>query len=61
MTPTTPRDPQSVPAAENLLARWIGLELLRAMAASGSPITGRLRVEVDECLGQSAVWERLPN
>jgi 6-pyruvoyl tetrahydropterin synthase/QueD family protein len=43
------------------IARWIGLELLRAMAASGSPITGRLRVEVDECLGQSAVWERLPN
>jgi hypothetical protein len=27
------------------------------MAASGSPITGRLRIEVDECLGQSAVWE----
>jgi len=26
MTPTTPRDPQSVPAAENLLARWIGLD-----------------------------------
>ncbi|MFM7289918.1 MAG: 6-pyruvoyl trahydropterin synthase family protein [Planctomycetia bacterium] len=39
------------------LARWIGRELLDAMAAAGSPITGRLRIEVDECLGQSAVWE----
>ena len=38
------------------LARWIGRELLDAMAASGSPIAGRLRIEVDECLGQSAVW-----
>ncbi|MFY8221897.1 MAG: CheR family methyltransferase [Pirellulales bacterium] len=26
MTPTTPRDPQPVPAAEDLLARWIGLD-----------------------------------
>lgn len=40
------------------LARWIGGELLAAMAAAGSPITGRLRIEVDECLGQSAVWEQ---
>jgi 6-pyruvoyltetrahydropterin/6-carboxytetrahydropterin synthase len=39
------------------LARWIGRELATAMAASGSPIAGRLRIEVDECLGQSAVWE----
>ena len=30
--------------------RWV-------LAAAGSPITGRLRIEVDECLGQSAVWE----
>ena len=40
------------------LARWIGHELLAAMAAAGSPLTGRLRIEVDECLGQSAVWHR---
>ena len=38
------------------LARWIGRELLDAMAAVGDPITGCLRIEVDECLGQSAVW-----
>ncbi len=42
------------------LARWIGRELLEAMAAAGSPITGCLRIEVDECLGQSAVWEVSP-
>jgi 6-pyruvoyltetrahydropterin/6-carboxytetrahydropterin synthase len=40
------------------IARWIGTELLAALAAAGSPIAGRLRIEVDECLGQSAVWER---
>jgi 6-pyruvoyltetrahydropterin/6-carboxytetrahydropterin synthase len=40
------------------LARWIGGEILAAMAAAGSPIAGRLRIEVDECLGQSAVWEQ---
>jgi len=40
------------------LARWIGHELVAAMAAAGSPLAGRLRVEVDECLGQSAVWHR---
>lgn len=42
------------------LARWIGRELIDAMAAAGSPITGRLRVAVDECLGQSAEWECTP-
>jgi len=40
------------------LAHWIGGELVAAMAAAGTPIAGRLRIEVDECLGQSAVWER---
>lgn len=40
------------------LAQWIGEELLRAMADRGSPIDATLRVEVDECLGQSAIWER---
>ncbi|MFM8635090.1 MAG: 6-pyruvoyl trahydropterin synthase family protein [Planctomycetia bacterium] len=40
------------------IATWIGGELLRAMADRGQPILGTLRIEVDECLGQSAVWER---
>jgi 6-pyruvoyltetrahydropterin/6-carboxytetrahydropterin synthase len=40
------------------IARWIGGELLAGLAAAGHPIPGILRVEVDECLGQSAVWER---
>jgi 6-pyruvoyltetrahydropterin/6-carboxytetrahydropterin synthase len=39
------------------LARWIGGELLAALAAAGQPLAGRLRIEVDECLGQSAIWE----
>jgi len=42
------------------LARWIGRELLRAFAAAGQPLTAGLRVEVDECLGQAAIWEQLP-
>ena len=40
-----------------LLARWIGLRLVDSLAAAGRPPAGVLRVEVDECLGQSAVWE----
>jgi 6-pyruvoyltetrahydropterin/6-carboxytetrahydropterin synthase len=40
------------------IARWIGTELIAALAAAGNPVTGRIRVEVDECLGQSAVWQR---
>lgn len=40
-----------------LLARWIGVRLEGGLAAAGRPITGTLRIEVDECLGQSAVWE----
>lgn len=40
------------------LAEWIGRELVAAMAAAGSAVGGRLRIEVDECLGQSAVWEQ---
>jgi 6-pyruvoyltetrahydropterin/6-carboxytetrahydropterin synthase len=40
------------------ISRWIGTELIAALAAAGSPVTGRIRVEVDECLGQSAVWQR---
>lgn len=40
------------------IARWIGHELLAAMDTAGSPVLGTLRIEVDECLGQSAIWER---
>jgi 6-pyruvoyltetrahydropterin/6-carboxytetrahydropterin synthase len=40
------------------IARWIGHELLAALAASGRPLPATLRVSVDECLGQAAVWER---
>ena len=40
-----------------LLAEWIGGELTTRLAAAGKPLAGRLRVEVDECLGQSGVWE----
>jgi len=39
------------------IARWIGGELLAEFASRGRPLVGTLRVEVDECLGQSAVWE----
>ena len=42
------------------LAHWIGEELLAAFAQAGQPLTAGLRVEVDECLGQAAVWEQLP-
>ena len=41
------------------IARWIGLELRAALAAAGRPLPGPLRVMVDECLGQAAVWECL--
>jgi 6-pyruvoyltetrahydropterin/6-carboxytetrahydropterin synthase len=40
------------------LARWIGLETAAMLAAAGHVIRGGMRVSVDECLGQSAVWER---
>lgn len=40
------------------LARWIGHELEAAAARAGTPIRGRLRISVDECLGQSGTWER---
>ena len=43
------------------LARWIGTELVAALAAAGRPLTGAVRIEVDECLGQSAVWEHRPD
>ncbi len=39
------------------IARWIGGELRGLLAARGLPAPAVLRVEVDECLGQSAVCE----
>jgi 6-pyruvoyltetrahydropterin/6-carboxytetrahydropterin synthase len=39
------------------IARWIGGQLRRLLAARGLPAPAVLRVEVDECLGQSAVCE----
>ena len=39
------------------IARWIGGELRGLLAARGLPAAAALRVEVDECLGQSAVCE----
>ena len=38
------------------IAEWIGRELLAALRTAGDRFEGTLRVEVDECLGQSAVW-----
>lgn len=39
------------------IARWIGGELRDRLAAHGLATLAALRVEVDECLGQSAVCE----
>lgn len=39
------------------LAHWIGHEVLAACTAAGRPLPSPLRVEVDECLGQAAIWE----
>ncbi|MCE9632191.1 MAG: 6-pyruvoyl tetrahydropterin synthase family protein [Planctomycetia bacterium] len=41
------------------IARWIGTELDAALHSSGHAPPAALRVSVDECLGQSAVWERI--
>ena len=40
------------------IAGWLGEQLLAAFAEAGEPLAGTLRIEVDECLGQSAVWEQ---
>jgi 6-pyruvoyltetrahydropterin/6-carboxytetrahydropterin synthase len=40
-----------------LLAAYIGGQLLSALGVDAGKV-GRLRVEVDECDGQIAVWER---
>lgn len=39
------------------IARWIGTELRAMLAAQGIAPAGVLRISVDECLGQSAVWQ----
>jgi 6-pyruvoyltetrahydropterin/6-carboxytetrahydropterin synthase len=41
------------------IASWIGQQILASLASAGEPLPETIRVEVDECLGQSAVWERL--
>lgn len=43
------------------IARWIGGEVLATLAAPGRPAPRLLRVAVDECLGQHAVWEHTPD
>ena len=40
------------------IARWIGLSVAELLVASGHAVPRALRVSVDECLGQSGVWER---
>lgn len=40
-----------------LLGGWIGQQVISRLEAAGMPLTGRLRIEVDECLGQSGCWE----
>ena len=39
------------------IARWIGQQLVAALERDGRPVPDVLRIAVDECLGQSAVWE----
>lgn len=40
-----------------LLAKYIGLRLADALAARLGQAPDRLRIEVDECFGQVAVWD----
>ncbi len=42
-----------------LLAEWIGTELLKLLTQNGSRQPRFIRLEVDECLGQSAIWEKV--
>ena len=46
-----------VNATAELLAEWIGNELIQALKRNNYPQTRNIRLEVDECFGQSAVWE----
>lgn len=40
-----------------LLAGWIGEQLMSHLDKAGQPLPGSLQVEVDECLGQSGCWQ----
>jgi len=40
-----------------LLAGWIGEQLIGRLDRAGQPLPGSLQVEVDECLGQSGCWQ----
>ena len=40
------------------IARWIGVSVAESLAASGHAAPRSICVSVDECLGQSGVWER---
>ena len=40
-----------------LLAEWIGNELIHILKQSNYSQTRNIRIEVDECFGQSASWE----
>jgi 6-pyruvoyltetrahydropterin/6-carboxytetrahydropterin synthase len=51
--------PMANTTAEHL-ARWIGRELIGALSAAGQRPRGIVRLEVDECLGQAALWEWTP-
>jgi 6-pyruvoyltetrahydropterin/6-carboxytetrahydropterin synthase len=39
------------------IARWIGRAVCEALAGAGHAVPRSIRVAVDECLGQSGVWE----
>jgi 6-pyruvoyltetrahydropterin/6-carboxytetrahydropterin synthase len=40
-----------------MVARWIGQRLIERLAARGIARPQRVQVEVDECFGQSGVWQ----
>lgn len=42
-----------------LLARYIGQQLLIALTQRHAFTPARVRVEIDECVGQSGVWEHV--
>ena len=46
-----------VNATAELLAEWIGNELIQALKRNNYSQTRNIRLEVDECFGQSGVWE----
>jgi len=39
------------------IARWIGHAVCEALGSAGHAVPRSIRVAVDECLGQSGVWE----